>query len=144
MGSATAPECAAVRIEAPRTGPDRPGKVDPRRCLPGSSNPYATFDQGGNVWHWNEQIVNSPVFAARAGAFAAGVGVTTVEYELRRPDARTPAFSWIALGSRGSSLPLLRHAPASVGVFSFACGIVSPAATLALVVLSPAEVNSEG
>jgi hypothetical protein len=66
MGSATAPECAAVRIEARRTGPDRPGKVDPRRCLPGSSNPYATFNQGGNVWHWNEQIVNSPVFAARA------------------------------------------------------------------------------
>lgn len=27
-------------------------------AYPGSASPYGTFDQGGNVWEWNEQIID--------------------------------------------------------------------------------------
>jgi hypothetical protein len=35
----------------------------------GSSSPYGTFDQGGNVWEWNETIVADPDRGLRGGAF---------------------------------------------------------------------------
>ena len=33
---------------------------------------YGTFDQGGNVWEWNEAIVSSAVRGVRGGAFDTG------------------------------------------------------------------------
>jgi formylglycine-generating enzyme len=34
-----------------------------------SVSPYGTFDQGGNVWEWNESIVNSSGRGLRGGSF---------------------------------------------------------------------------
>lgn len=33
----------------------------------GSASPYGTFDQGGNVWEWNEQIVSGSGRGMRGG-----------------------------------------------------------------------------
>jgi formylglycine-generating enzyme len=33
------------------------GDVTIRGSYPGSASPYGTFDQGGNVWEWNEVII---------------------------------------------------------------------------------------
>ena len=34
-----------------------------------SDSPYGTFDQGGNVWEWNEAILNGPYRGLRGGSF---------------------------------------------------------------------------
>lgn len=34
-----------------------------------SKSPYGTFDQGGNVWEWNEAILYGPYRGLRGGAF---------------------------------------------------------------------------
>jgi formylglycine-generating enzyme required for sulfatase activity len=37
----------------------------------GSASPYGTFDQGGNVWEWNEQIVSGSERGLRGGSWSA-------------------------------------------------------------------------
>ncbi len=34
-----------------------------------SDSPYGTFDQGGNVWEWNETAVTSSLRGLRGGSF---------------------------------------------------------------------------
>ena len=40
-----------------------------------SDSPYGTFDQGGNVYEWNEAIVSSSCRGARGGAFYSSGGL---------------------------------------------------------------------
>jgi formylglycine-generating enzyme required for sulfatase activity len=37
-----------------------------------SSSPYGTFDQGGNLWEWNETIINGSSRIQRGGAYNFG------------------------------------------------------------------------
>jgi formylglycine-generating enzyme required for sulfatase activity len=37
----------------------------------GSESPYGTFDQGGNVWEWNESVFQTQYRGLRGGSFAA-------------------------------------------------------------------------
>ena len=39
-----------------------------------SDSPYGTFDQGGNVWEWNDHIMNSTDRVVRGGSFYEGTG----------------------------------------------------------------------
>ena len=81
-----------------------------------SDSPYGTFDQGGNVWEWNEAILYSSYRGLRGGSFfnyvdtlrAAGRGYgspPTVEYNdlgFRVSEVPEPAtFAVLALGSIG-------------------------------------------
>jgi len=40
-----------------------------------SASPYGTFDQGGNVWEWNETEVSSSSRGLRGGSFGDRIGV---------------------------------------------------------------------
>jgi formylglycine-generating enzyme required for sulfatase activity len=40
-----------------------------------SASPYGTFDQGGNVWEWNEQIVGGSSRGFRGGSWGNGVSI---------------------------------------------------------------------
>jgi MYXO-CTERM domain-containing protein len=42
--------------------------VTSKGSFTGSASPYGTFDQGGNVWEWNETIISSGVRGFRGGA----------------------------------------------------------------------------
>jgi formylglycine-generating enzyme required for sulfatase activity len=37
-----------------------------------SDSPYGTYDQGGNVWEWNEQIVSGSIRGIRGGSWVVG------------------------------------------------------------------------
>jgi formylglycine-generating enzyme required for sulfatase activity len=57
----TAPSATANRANCRPTNPPRPylGELTPKGSYPGSAGPHGTFDQGGNVWEWNEAIISS-------------------------------------------------------------------------------------
>lgn len=46
------------------------GNVTDKGAYTGSASPYGTFDQGGNVWEWNEQIVSGVYRGLRGGSWA--------------------------------------------------------------------------
>ena len=39
-----------------------------------SDSPYGTYDQGGNVWEWNEQIVSGSDRGFRGGSWISDAG----------------------------------------------------------------------
>ena len=77
-----------------------------------SASPYGTFDQGGNVWEWNEAIIYGSYRGLRGGAFDIYNG-----YYLRADDRFNldPASSssyGVSVGFRVSQVP----EPASLGI----------------------------
>jgi len=69
-----------------------------------SESAYGTFDQGGNVWEWNEAIVygGSAYRGLRGGSFD-GDNVFTLEASARNNDS--PALEYGSLGFRVSEVP---------------------------------------
>ncbi|MDD3181008.1 MAG: SUMF1/EgtB/PvdO family nonheme iron enzyme [Opitutaceae bacterium] len=47
----------------------------PVGSYPNASSYYGTFDQGGNVWEWNEQIYANDYRGKRAGSWVDGYGL---------------------------------------------------------------------
>ncbi|MBA7567420.1 hypothetical protein ES708_09131 [subsurface metagenome] len=45
-----------------------------------SESPYGTFDQGGNVWEWNDPGVETPYRCLRGGSFAPYMGAPPMSY----------------------------------------------------------------
>ena len=45
------------------------GAVTNAGAYTGSASPYGTYDQGGNVWEWNERIVDGSLRGARGGSW---------------------------------------------------------------------------
>ena len=100
-----------------------------------SDSPYGTFDQGGNLWEWNEALLYGSNRGLRAGSFESDVGVGDDPLHASFRDFHVPptyefanfgfrvaqvpepaAVVMLALGSlgvalrrRGSVLPQVRH-----------------------------------
>ena len=45
-----------------------------------SDSPYGTFDQGGNVWEWNEAIMYAAYRGMRGGSFSSGGSILRASY----------------------------------------------------------------
>ncbi len=66
-----------------------------------SASPYGTFDQGGNVWEWNESILYSSCRGLRGGSFS---DVSDHLLASNRNDYN-PTFEYRSVGFRVASVP---------------------------------------
>jgi formylglycine-generating enzyme required for sulfatase activity len=70
----------------------------------GSSSPYGTFDQGGNVWEWNDAIISGPNRAyrgLRGGAFNASASYLAASCRC----SLGPEYELNDIGFRVASIP---------------------------------------
>ncbi len=67
-----------------------------------SDSPYGTFDQGGNVWEWNESIAYSSYRWLRGGAYGNGSGYLLASH---RGNIFRPADEGNSIGFRVASVP---------------------------------------
>ena len=75
----------------------------------GSASPYGTYDQGGNVWEWNEQIVSGSNRGIRGGSWSDAASYLAAS----SPSNVDPTIEGVNIGFRVASLdPRARHGPA--------------------------------
>jgi formylglycine-generating enzyme len=74
-----------------------------------SDSPFGTFDQGGNVWEWNEGILDSSYRGMRGGSFECAYG-GGMNSDSRNMSPASDEFYF--LGFRVSQVP----EPASLGI----------------------------
>ncbi len=80
-----------------------------------SASPFGTYDQGGNVWEWNEKIINSSYRGLRGGAFSSYDGYL-------RADSRywfIPTNESNVIGFRVASISIVPE-PGSLGLLALA------------------------
>jgi hypothetical protein len=67
-----------------------------------SDSPYGTFDQGGNVWEWNEAVIGSSR-GLRGGSFHDGHDGT--QLASHRYNSHSPTYEFNSVGFRVSEVP---------------------------------------
>ena len=77
-----------------------------------SASPYGTFDQGGNVWEWNEAVIGSHR-GVRGGSFGS-LGDSLLASG-RYDDGDSAAGEYLTLGFRVSEVP----EPTSLAILAF-------------------------
>ena len=80
-----------------------------------SESPYDTFDQGGNVWEWNEADISGSERGSRGGSFFGGDTYQLASFRY----SVNPANEASSLGFRVASVP----EPGSITLLL--CGLVS-------------------
>ncbi len=68
-----------------------------------SDSPYRTFDQGGNVWEWNEAILYNSARGLRGGSFDYYDGTLRAAGR----DISTPTYEYYDIGFRVAEVPPL-------------------------------------
>jgi sulfatase modifying factor 1 len=99
-GTDTQTVCATPGATANTANCDPGGPVDLTDVgsYTGSASPYGTFDQGGNVWEWNEAIIAS-LRGLRGGAFLFAPDSLAASY----PSAGDPTGEFYYVGFRVAS-----------------------------------------
>ncbi len=64
-----------------------------------SESPYGTFDQGGNVWEWNEEVISGSFRGVRGGSFF-GNGVLDMLHAATRITDVVPTVEYYFVGFR--------------------------------------------
>jgi formylglycine-generating enzyme required for sulfatase activity len=75
-----------------------------------SKSPYGTFDQGGNVWEWNESVIDVSYRGLRGGSFYDHVDSL---HASDRSGSSYPTYEYYHFGFRVSEVP----EPATAGLF---------------------------
>lgn len=82
----------------------------------GDASSYGTFDQGGNVWEWNDAVISSSSRGLRGGAWSDGVGYLLSSGR----DGNDPSFEFNSIGFRVASVP----EPSSLLLTTLASGLM--------------------
>ena len=82
-----------------------------------SESPYGTFDQGGNVWEWNEAILYGSYRGLRGGSFGNGGGTLHASY---RYYGYYPTYEDYDIGFRVSEVP----EPGSMAILALGCVVL--------------------
>jgi formylglycine-generating enzyme required for sulfatase activity len=69
-----------------------------------SDSPYGTFDQGGNVWEWNEAILYGSYRGFRGGSFY-GLGLGNYLHAAYHSGSDYPSREYFYLGFRPAEVP---------------------------------------
>ncbi len=81
-----------------------------------SDSPYDTFDQGGNMWEWNESVISGSYRGLRGGSYSSNQDRMRASYRYNSP----PSYGSINFGFRVSAVPepasMLMLALAGVGL----------------------------
>jgi formylglycine-generating enzyme required for sulfatase activity len=86
----------------------------------GSASPYGTFDQGGNVWEWNEQAIYDGLFRVIRGG---DWGTSASSLAASNPSYNDPPYESFVIGFRVASLPEPETSlPAIVALAGIAAG----------------------
>jgi formylglycine-generating enzyme len=86
-----------------------------------STSPYGTFDQGGNVWEWNEAVSSGSQRGIRGGSFVAGLmPLFPVSLNSRDREYFIPTFEVGDIGFRVASIP----EPSTAVLAVLACGLM--------------------
>ena len=68
------------------------------------TSPYGTFDQGGNVWEWNETMIISSFRGLRGGGWG-GISHFSFNLAASRRSGGYPSDGFNAVGFRVASIP---------------------------------------
>jgi formylglycine-generating enzyme len=80
-----------------------------------SDSPFGTFDQGGNLWEWNEAILYNPCFGSSRGLRGGSINYTGANQLASTRNADfTPADEAYTIGFRVSAVP----EPATIAVLA--------------------------
>ena len=82
----------------------------------GSDSLYGTFDQGGNLWEWNEALIDSSYRGLRGGSFDSSSGVLLASSR----DENVPSYESSNVGFRVARIP----EPSTAVLAMLACGIM--------------------
>ena len=86
-----------------------PYPIDSGKCttvvgeFQNSDSPYGTFDQGGNVWEWNEAVIYGSCRGLRAGTYIFDVDELHAAY--RDSDDGDPTLEIHLTGLRVAEVP---------------------------------------
>ena len=83
-----------------------------------SDSPYGTFDQGGNVWEWNEAILSVSSRGMRGGSFGLLIGGGPLRASSRY--SNDPSLEISNLGFRVSEVP----EPAMLSLLAVGAGLL--------------------
>lgn len=82
-----------------------------------SVSPYGTFDQGGNVFEWNEEIVWTSRHALRGGSYAG----TEFSMHAAQREYAPPDVEGVGIGFRLAYVP----EPAALALLALGCLVVT-------------------
>jgi sulfatase modifying factor 1 len=81
------------------------GDLTPVGSYAGSASPYGTFDQGGNVFEWNESIVNTDSNRGmRGGSYSFPVVFESAEYRVAGNQSEYVGFRLAMIPEPGTGL----------------------------------------
>jgi formylglycine-generating enzyme required for sulfatase activity len=79
------------------------GDLTTKGSYTGSASPHGTFDQGGNVYEWNETIGTGSARVIRGGSFGTGPGADAAAF--RVDEFAFPSFELDYVGFRVAMIP---------------------------------------